>query len=104
MAISFRLELSPRAKSDSEAVHDEIAQDRPLTAAKWMRGFHAKLRYIKRFPFASEVIPEAFDLALTYRHAQFKSHRIIYSIEGRQIRVHRVIHAARLLHARMLEE
>lgn len=78
--------------------------DRPRVAEKWMRRFHAKLRHIRRFPFAYEIIPEALELGVPYRHAPFKSHRIIYSIEGRHIKVRRVIHAARLLLARMLEE
>jgi hypothetical protein len=41
---------------------------------------------------------------VTCRHALFKSHRILYSVEGRQIKVQRVIHAARLLQGGMLEE
>jgi hypothetical protein len=69
-----------------------------------MRGFYAKLRSLKRNPFLYEIIPEALDLGVTCRHALFKSHRIIYTVAGRQITVLRVIHAARLLRESMLED
>ncbi len=104
MATSYRLELSPRAKADTEAVHDEIASDRPLVAEKWMRGLYAKLRSLRRNPFLYEIIPEPFNLGVMFRHALFKSHRIIYTVVGTQITVFRVIHAARVLRERMLEE
>jgi plasmid stabilization system protein ParE len=69
-----------------------------------MRGFHAKLRLIKRFPYMYEVIPEAFDLGVECRHAPFKSHRIIYTVIDRQVLIMRVIHAHRILRQEMLED
>ncbi|HKI37854.1 MAG TPA: type II toxin-antitoxin system RelE/ParE family toxin [Gemmataceae bacterium] len=104
MATSFRVELSPRARADAEAIHDHIAQSRPKAAEKWLREFHAKLRALRTMPLLYEIIPEIDVVGSSYRHFEHKNYRIIYRVEERAVVVVRVFRAARRLTLEMLQE
>ncbi len=72
MATSFRVELSPRARADAEAIHDAIAQSRPQAAEKWWREFSTKLRRLRTMPLMYEVVPEIELAGADFRHFEHK--------------------------------
>ncbi len=55
-------------------------------------------------PKRHEVIPEARELGVEYRHALIGKYRTIYRIEGQRVLIIRVIHGARLLDLSLLNE
>ena len=61
-----------------------------------------KIRSLKSMPQRHEVIPEAQDLGVDYRHIISGNYRTIYRINEDWVIVLRVIHAARLLDQSLL--
>ena len=53
-------------------------------------------------PQRHEVIPEAIDLGVEYRHVISGNYRTLYRIENDRVIVLRVIHASRLLDLSLL--
>jgi plasmid stabilization system protein ParE len=84
------------------AIRDWIARDKPRAADKWARTIERKVRLLRSMPQRHEVIPEALELGVEYRHILFGNYRTIYRIEDDRVIVLRVIHAARLLDQSML--
>jgi toxin ParE1/3/4 len=61
-------------------------------------------RSLRSLPHRCEVIPEAEELGLEHRHLIYGNYRMIYRVEGKRVRVLRVIHAARRLTRQMLHD
>lgn len=97
MRKKFHVEITASAERDVRAIRDFIARDKPQAAGKWARSIERKIRSLKSMPQRHEVIPEAQDLGVEYRHILFGNYRTIYRIEDDRVIVLRVIHAARLL-------
>lgn len=83
-------------------VRDFIARDKPHAADTWARSIERKIRSLKSIPQRHEVIPEAQDLGVEYRHIISGNYRTIYRIDEDWVIVLRVIHAARLLDQSLL--
>lgn len=98
------MEIARAAEADLRAIHDYIAQDKPKAAAKWLGDILAAARSLRSLPRRCEVIPEAEEIGLERRHLIHANYRISYRVEGRRVRVLRVIHAARRLTRQMLQE
>ncbi len=98
MAKKFRVEITSEAEEDIRSTQAFIARDNPRAALKWVQGVKRQARSLSSFPLRFEVIPEAPDLEVDYRHLIFGNYRLIYQILGNQVKVLRVIHAARSLH------
>jgi plasmid stabilization system protein ParE len=104
MRASFRVEIAGQAEADLRAIHDQIARDKPRAAGKWLRDTLAAIRSLRSLPYRHEVIPEAEELGIDRRHLIRGNYRILYRIEGQRVRVLRVIHAARRLTERLLQD
>lgn len=102
MSTKYRVRLARRAENDIRGHHDYIALHRPRTAAKWYREIKNKIQSLRSFPFRCEIAPEAEETEVDFRHLLFGNYRIIFRVEGDQVQVARVIHAARLLNPREL--
>ena len=61
-----------------------------------------KIRSLQSMPQRYEVIPEAQELGVEYRHILSGNYRTIYRIEGERVIVLRVVHASRLLDQSLL--
>lgn len=55
-------------------------------------------------PRRHEVIPEADELGVEYRHIILGNYRTIYRVDERRVIILRIIHAARLLDQSLLSE
>lgn len=104
MKANFRVEIAQPAEVDLLAIHDTIAQDKPKAAAKWLRDTLQAARSLRSLPFRHSVIPEAEELGPDHRQLIRGNYRIIYRVEGQRVKILRVIHAARRLTSRMLQE
>jgi toxin ParE1/3/4 len=97
----YRVETNPAAEDDIRQTRDYIAADNPQAAQRWARDVERLINRLESFPFAHEVIPEAAELGVKYRHRLFGKYRIIYRVENDRVIILRVIHGARLLHLSM---
>jgi toxin ParE1/3/4 len=93
----YLVEVTDWAQRDIRSTHKYIAEDNPQAADRWQASIERMILRLETFPFAHEVIPEAADLGVDYRHNLFGNYRIVYRVQGDRVFVLRVIHAARLL-------
>jgi len=98
----FHVEITVSAERDVREICDFIARDKPRAADQWIRTIHRKIRSLKSMPQRHEVIPEARELGVEYRHIISGNYRTIYRIDEDWVIVLRVIHAARLLDQSLL--
>lgn len=98
----FHVEITASAEHDVRAIRDFIARDKPGAAGKWVRSIDRRIRSLKSMPQRYEVIPEAQELGVEYRHIISGNYRTIYRIEDDRVIVLRVIHASRLLDQSLL--
>ena len=103
MAKKFHVSITCSAEADIDGAHGYIAQRDPAAADRWILKLEKLIQRLERFPRAYEVIPEAQQLGMEYRHKLFGKYRIIYRIEADRVIVLRVFHTARLLDLSMLE-
>ena len=102
MTKKFHVDITACAERDVRAIRDFIARDKPRAADTWARSIVRQIRSLKTMPLRHEVIPEARDLGVEYRHIISGNYRTLYRVEGDRVIVVRVIHAARLLDQSLL--
>ena len=93
--MEYRVEWSPRAVEDVEAIAAYIAADSPAYAAAVVKKVAETTRRLSRFPFAGRVVPEFGEESIREQFAY--SYRIIYRVQGEVITIAAVIHGKRLL-------
>jgi addiction module RelE/StbE family toxin len=84
-----RVELSPEAQYDLEAIADYIAADDPRAAEAWVEKLVERARLAAAHPRAGRVVPEWGDADV--REVLLRTYRIIYRVEPKRILVLRVI-------------
>lgn len=98
----YRVKITSAAERDLLNHQAFIAWDKPKAAASWVQKARAKMASLSQLPFRCEVIPEAPELGVTYRHLPFKNFRIIFDIAGNEVVILRIIRAQRELRSSML--
>jgi toxin ParE1/3/4 len=96
--------MTASAEEDARQIHAHIAGDKPAAADKWLDQVERQVQSLETMPRRHEVIPEADELGVEYRHIVFGNYRTIYRIDGRRVIILRVLHAARLLDQSLLSE
>ena len=92
----YQVEITATAERDIQLNHDSIARDKPRAASNWVRQTRRQIQSLASMPARCEVIPEAEDLGIEYRHLISGNYRTIFRIMERRVIVLRVIHTARL--------
>lgn len=100
----YAVEIAATAERDVLEIHDWIARDKPSAATRWVKEVKRQINALEKMPSRHEVIPEANDLGVDYRHIVFGNYRTIYRVAGERVIILRVIHASRLLDTRLLTE
>jgi len=93
--MAYRIEWSPRAVEDVEAIALYISEDSTAYAAAVVKKILGTARSLSLFPFAGRVVPEFGDENIRERFAY--SYRIIYRVQEETITIAAVIHGKRLL-------
>jgi toxin ParE1/3/4 len=93
--MAYRVEWSPRAVEDLEAIAQYIAADSSAYAAAVVQTILGTTRKLSPFPFSGRVVPELGDESVREWFAY--SYRIIYRIENDIVTVAAIIHGKRLL-------
>lgn len=65
-------------RADQEAAF--IARDKPRAAKGWLEGLFKAVDRLRYFPLSGAALPELE--ASDYRQLVYKSHRVVYRVEG----------------------
>ena len=87
-----RLVFSPRAENDLEEIGDYIAADNPGRAVSFLAELRERCRLILDMPMS---FPVCEDFGPGVRMAVHRRYLILFRIGPRDIRIERVLHAAR---------
>ena len=93
--MAYRVEWSPRALEDLEAIAQYIAADSEAYAAAVVKTILTTARNFSRFPFSGRIVPELGDENIREWFAY--SYRIIYQVEDQVVTVAAIVHGRRLL-------
>ena len=93
--MAYRIEWSPRAVEDVEAIALYISEDSTAYAAAVVKKILETVRNLSSLPFAGRIVPEFSDETIREKFAY--SYRIIYRVRDETITVAAVIHGKRLL-------
>jgi plasmid stabilization system protein ParE len=78
--MAYRIELSPRALTDAEAIVDFIAADSIRNAARWRRRLFSKLDGLSLMPRGSSLAPENAYVAFEVRQTFLGLYRILFTV------------------------
>jgi len=87
----MRLELSPLAQTDLEAIGDYIALDSPANALKFIQTLREQCKKIAQSPMAYVARPELGDGLRSCAHGR---HVIFFIPTGDFVRIERILHGA----------
>lgn len=87
----MRLELSPLAQTDLEAIGDYIAQDSPGNAVRFIEGLRDQCQKIVRAPLAYVARPELGDGLRSCAHGRYV---IFFRPSAAVVRIERILHSA----------
>jgi plasmid stabilization system protein ParE len=104
MTRKYRVNIAGTAEDDVRRIHGRIAKDKPKAAARWVREFRRLAKSLSHLPLRYEVIPEAEDLPINFRHVLFGNYRIVYQVGDKDVTILHVVHAGRLLDPSFFEE
>lgn len=93
--MAYRIEWSPRAVEDVEAIAIYISEDSTAYAAAVVKKILETARNLSNFPFSGRVVPEFGDETIREKFAY--SYRIIYRVQEEAITIAAVIHGKQLL-------
>ncbi len=96
----MKLEISPLAAAQIDAIIDFIGDDSQSAAHRWFSGLDRLLLRIQQFPAAGHPVREFPKLPLL--EVRYGSYRVIYDHGKSVIHLHGVIHGARNLQLRLL--
>jgi plasmid stabilization system protein ParE len=71
-----------------ERAYDEaryIAEDKPEAALAWLEGLFESTDRLERFPKSGKMVPEIG--RTEYRQLVYRSHRIVYRLEAKQVSI-----------------
>ena len=91
----MKITWAPRAKRRAGEYGEHIAQDNEEAAYAWLVGIFEEVERLKDFPEQGRVVPEIGRPDV--REIFYKSHRIIYKIGSRRIRIVTIRHGRQLL-------
>ena len=87
----MRLEFSPLAESDLEAIGDYIAMDSPANAVRFIDGLQDQCEKIARAPMGYVARPE---LAVDLRSCAHGRYVIFFRPSATLVRIERILHSA----------
>lgn len=88
------------ANEDLSQIYDYIYKDSIYYANKTVLGIIDKTEGLNRFQYSGRKVPEYNDEKI--RELIYKSYRIIYYVQANMVLIHRIWHAARKMHKRII--
>ena len=91
----MKITWAPRAKRRAGEYGEHIAQDNEEAAYAWLVGIFEEVERLKDFPEQGRVVPELGRPDV--REIFYMSHRIIYKVGSRRIRIVTIRHGRQIL-------
>lgn len=91
----FRIQLLKVAEDDLTEILTYIAADRPSAAEPLVARIEKRLQLLTQNPHSGRIPNEEELIRLGYRYLVVENYLLFYTIEGRTILVHRILHGAR---------
>lgn len=88
----MKLQLSPAAQDDLEAIGDFIAQDSPGNAVQFVMALRAQCQRLTKAPLAYVARPELSDGLRSCAHGRYV---IFFRPTAELVRIERILHSAR---------
>ncbi len=88
----MKLQLSPAAQDDLEAIGDFIAQDSPANAVRFVMALRAQCQRLVKTPMAYVARPELGDGLRSCAHGRYV---IFFRPAADMVRIERILHSAR---------
>ena len=88
----MKLQLSPAAQDDLEAIGDFIAQDSPTNAVRFVMALRAQCQRLLKAPMAYVAGPELGDGLRSCAHGRYV---IFFRPTAELVRIERILHSAR---------
>ena len=88
----YKVVIAPRARDDLIEIYDYIAQDSLVGAQRWVGQLERAIESLSDTP---ERVAVRDDLRPGYRVLPVRSHLIFFRVVGQEVRIARVINAAR---------
>lgn len=92
----FRVAIGLAAFLDAEAIFDFIRADSPVEAGRWLDGLLAAIDSLGHFPRRFPRAPQARPTRREVRQMLYKSHRVFFTVVGKEVRTLHIRHGARL--------
>jgi plasmid stabilization system protein ParE len=97
--MKHRVEISPQALADVEAAVEYIRARAPESVARWYDRLMERVESLAVRPNRCPLASEAEKLGIPLRQLLFGKrrgvYRILFTVEGRIVRIHSIRHAAR---------
>jgi plasmid stabilization system protein ParE len=95
--MKYEIRFSPTARAEILEAFDYIRTDQhaPLNAARWLDGIIEAVSNLADYPEAHALARENDEFDIELRQIIFKSHRIVFDVADKTVRIHRVVHVAR---------
>jgi plasmid stabilization system protein ParE len=94
----YHIKFRSQATEDIEKVIDYIEQElfAPMTAEHFARGLYAKIDELRLNAgiYAISTYNDILEYGITARHVNYKGFAIIYTIHGKMVVIHRIIHGS----------
>lgn len=91
----YRVTIHPMAAADLEGVFAWIAEQSPGNATRWYERLLEDILSLEHFPQRCPTAPESDRCGKEIRQLLFGDYRILFTIEGREVRILHVRHAMR---------
>ena len=92
--MKYTIVIQPRAQDDIIDAYMFIQMDAPMNAEYWLRGLYAAIATLETFPKRCGFAREYEGVNQELRQLIYKSHRVIFEIDGSEVHVMHVRHAA----------
>jgi plasmid stabilization system protein ParE len=91
----YRVVIQPPAAEDLDQAYRWIADRSPDGAARWLDGALRAIQKLRSFPRRCQLAPENDAFAEEIRQLLYGDYRILFTIDGSQVRVLHIRHGAR---------
>jgi plasmid stabilization system protein ParE len=93
--MKYAVGYTGRAERDLYAAYAYIARESPLNAERWLRQLESAIDSLAAFPRRCPVARETRRLGRKVHQLLLGSHRVLFDIRGRQVRILAIRHTAR---------
>jgi plasmid stabilization system protein ParE len=96
--MTYKVIIQPPAAQDIEAAYLYIQASSPPAADRWLTGIETAIQSLKRMPKRCSLARESKEFTVAVRQLLFgrrrATYRILFVVQGRQVRVLHVRHSA----------